>query len=147
MVVPPCIDTSFCSFESVVLDFHLCQFCIGGVCIHISILNTLLRNPCSPAPDSYTSHRDALYHSQTVSCIVWQLYVSSVSRLLPKVTPLPVRAALGARRRRSTSRYRSLFLFLVVLSVFLFTPGFNCFDFCGYIGHLLPAVIRAGLSL
>ena len=53
----------------------------------------------------------------------------------------------GARRRRFTSRHRSLFPFLVVLSVLLFTPGFISVYFCVYIGHLLPALVRVGLSL
>ena len=42
-----------------------------------------------------------------------------MSRLPPKVAPLPVRAALGGRRRRSTSRHRSLFPFLFVWSYWL----------------------------
>ena len=68
-----------------------------------------------------------------------------LSRLLPRVTSLPVRAALGARGRRSTSHYP-----------FSFSGCFVCVPFHTWfsialisvgIGQLLPAVIRAGLDL
>ena len=68
-----------------------------------------------------------------------------MSRLLPKVTPLPVRAALGVAGLLATTD-PFFFFWLFCLCSFSHLVS-NFFDFCGYVGHLLPAVIRAGLDL
>ena len=65
----------------------------------------------------------------------------SVSRLPPKGAPLPVRAALGSRRR-STSCHRSLFPFLLVLSYWL-----HLFLFGGWLGQYKPVMSARLVSL
>ena len=54
-----------------------------------------------------------------------------VSRLPPKLAVLPVRAALGGRRHRPTSRHRSLFR-LSVCFVLLVSPVFLLFGLINF---------------
>ena len=67
-----------------------------------------------------------------------------LSRLLPKVAPLPVRAALGGQRRRSTSHHRSLFpfLFCFVFGSVSHLVSFAFISVCLYLPCCLPRFVR-----
>ena len=58
----------------------------------------------------------ALHSESFPSFLKKHCFLLTLSRISPKVTPLPVRVALGGRRRRSTSCNRSFFPFRLVLS-------------------------------
>jgi hypothetical protein len=75
-----------------------------------------------------------------MSCLSTIGYWLIVSRLLPKVAPLPVQVALGGRRHRPTSCHRSPFPFsqarlLVVRDCLVYMSGCHSFPiFLGFAG-------------